>query len=868
MALSEEQITEITDMLTSKFRGDSSELHYHILWMDAGGKSDQEKLVIIRDEWFNKAKTEYSTSIVGDTTVYDLKKLALENAYKILNQLKKDASGPQAEPYKDTAANDNTYLNAKVGQTSILAGTNATSAKTTLAVPESPPQQATDEQKDVAAHENRLSEQAALILTLPDILEKVYKTIESEASQSEAGASAVSNRVVTAKTKVYKNFSPIRYNNENDTPTGHFFLTSNFTKSPSMDVFFRKIPPQILSFLVPSIKLYKTFYPVNQSNPNLRNIKGYDWRIPFDDVPVAYKNETSAFAVQSVEDVLNGNGGFHSVGIKSFSYEYRGVNPAEINTNIHSTIEIYFQNPAELVKEISISWSDGRFVTQPPNSKENIYQSIKFSYSDLINQTSRLLEGYTNVFNDQYYRLKVECGYADIQEKVIRDVLDSAGYSKKEQQDEYIRAIKSTKTFLYLSPYQYNVNFNEDGSVILKIDFISSMDSMMTSPESDIFSLDKTTRNVQRANKDFQEFLDAKQAIKNLSESTEDSNCQNSESLKEKVKEFLKKPEYKHLENKSDEEVIQYLTDMKYSVYNGIYNYLIGKEVLHDKENINLTIQPKIYKAIFRPELLGVNNPSTKNVSEQRINIFKNSQQLLGVEESFSDDDLIPFSEDKKQDKADSTNPSRDDKARQSLNERLQKYRDSVEDSYNIKFILLGDLLDVVLETLNYIEPINDSPRVVIGNIPFTIPTRKFVTQDKDESFDTTGETRGLNPNLADIPISLNLLQEFLLKNVVKDKKTNYPVLQFVKDIISQLIFPAIGPSVLGKKYAINTSIRFSTAYLSLPTVNGQDAITGRSLNDRNYPPIINESALKRIENLRNKGALLNEANLSVVPAV
>lgn len=720
----------------------------------------------------------------------------------------------------------------------------------------------TPDERAQLAKETRLSEQAALMLTIEELLTKSFKAIPDKGNllftdkryknlspiihsqpSKDARDIAFLQAELAGRATISGPTQPQRSTLHDKTSTGHFSLTNFFTKHQSMDVFFRKLPPQVLSFLVPSIKMYKTFYPAikgDKFSAKVGSMFGFDWRIPFDDVPISFEDDTSKFVAKSPESVLNGRGSFHSVGIKSFSYQYKGTNPAEINTNIGARLEIFFQNPAELVREIDVSWNE---ILNEEGDFSN-FETPKFSYSDLINQTS--LKNKINndqVFNDKYYRLKIECGYADVNEDILRDVLNSADIVDRAAQDEVINAIRSTKVMLYLSPFKYDINFKEDSTIILTIDYISSMDSVLASSDADLFKISAYSRQLKEISDEFESFLRARDTLKDLSKVREQDTTV--EEQKKIVAEFKQKygSKFSGLETTSDEDVLKELNKIRTAAYNSLYDVLIGKEVLTGfdgkKED---AILPKIYLGNFKPHILGIKTEETLDKNDQRVNIFNDGNQINFVEQFITDEQvLIPASD--KEDGGSENDPISD--INDKTLDKLDKSSDG-KSNHVIKFVYLGDILDVAFDCLNYITPIEESPRVIVGNIPFSIPT------DKDSNFNL----REINPNLAHIPISLSLFQEFMLTNVVKKKRTTYPILEFMKDILSQLVYPAIGPSILGDKYKINAKIRFSTGYFSFPTIDGNDPITDLPLDQRQFPPIVGKDILNKLKRLRDSNQL------------
>lgn len=692
---------------------------------------------------------------------------------------------------------------------------------------------------------NRLNEQAALIISMEELLGKIpLKKINDDKS-------------ISIRTRKFKNFAPVRFDEkiaDDKGSTGHFFITNFLTKTDSMKSFFRDLPPQVMSLLIPSIKLYKTIYEVVEDVTQLNKAKSFDWRIPFDDVPVAYQNATSELIkpVNQIEKILSGDGNLRTVGIKSFNYEYRGTNPAEINTNIHASLNIFFQSPADLLEPITITENDPRFRKKPDGVN---LKDVNFSYVDLINQQARTtIENGIQTVNNKYYRLKIECGYADINKNILTDVLQSAGKTLDEVEQIY-RAIQSTKVILFLSPYRYDLAFQDDGSVELKIDFNASVDVMLSSDSADIFKLTNESKALDEKIKIFEDFLNLKELATDATEQQESVKCFDKNSyLKalEKLKNYGSANNKPDLANAKTEDLLKEMSMLRKQAYNGLFSIFLGKNSIHSGESEEF-IEPKIYNTTFNPSFLGATTDDDKEKVKARAEALARGGNLIKKVEiiSASNEELIPPPEPNEDPKASQADAAAKTNAQKEIKRIDAEIKQGI---YNVKFVFLGDILDIALNILNDITPIEDSPKIVLGTIPIVIPS--FDGTDPETAIKTNAFLSGreINPNLADIPISLNLFREFLLENIVKQQKTRYPVIQFIKDIISQLIYPAIQPKVFGNPSAINSSVRFSTSYLSFSTdTSSDDPISGLPLQKRNYLPQIDGERLSKLKDFKNK---------------
>lgn len=692
----------------------------------------------------------------------------------------------------------------------------------------------TEEERAERARQNRLSEQAALILTADEILAKINKQ-------------AADGRTVSVRERMFKNFAPIRFlqnNGVDQTPTGHFAFTSAFTKKKSMTSFFRGLPPQIMSFLIPSIKIYKVFYPFASETADQAQLKGYDWRIPFDDVPVTYSDQTSQFvsSVEATEKILSGISGLHAVGIKSFNYEYKGTNPAEINTNIHATLVLYFQNPAELIKEITIDPNVNFKPALPQNQRP---KDLKFIYSDLINQQPRRDPSNKEKFNSQYYRIKIECGYADINKNMLAELLTSV--NRGNEVDALYDAIISTKVVLFLSPYKYDLSFQENGSVELKINFNAALDEILASDQSDIFQLTQEAKSLLKISDAFERYLSYRNLSNNPKDNTAYETCNSEEEIKKVITEFKAVASQYNIqvsESDTEEQIVDKLSEARKAAYNSLFKFLLGYEAFHQTED-DYVFEPNIYEAKYNSTFLGVSIPDDQR-TESRLKAYAEGDNLLAVNKI--NDTTPPVLEPKSTEKEKEAGAN----ATRALTETTLKEEEN-GGPYNIKFVLLGDIFDIALNCLNDMSPAEDIPRFVFGNIPFAVPSaneiKKMLLENKRIKSGFLTKYDEKNYNLGDIPISLNLFQEFMIEKVIKPRKTRYPVNQFLKDILSELVYPAIQPRILGQGAAVNASIRFSTAYFTFPTVaGGLDLYTSlRPADIRNYPPPLNEEMFNLI---------------------
>jgi hypothetical protein len=109
------------------------------------------------------------------------------------------------------------------------------------------------------------------------------------------------------------------------------------------------------------------------------------------------------------------------------------------------------------------------------------------------------------------------------------------------------------------------------------------------------------------------------------------------------------------------------------------------------------------------------------------------------------------------------------------------EYHPATGPTKRVYYFYLGDLIDAALDLLKS----EDNPRefgdirLVLGTFFMALPTARG------------GKT--VLVNLADVPISLNLFLQFFTDRVIARARTAWPLKEFIREVMSTLIYPAIG---------------------------------------------------------------------------
>jgi hypothetical protein len=604
----------------------------------------------------------------------------------------------------------------------------------------------------------RFQEQAVLFLHLPEVLKqnaKLHSSISDSIDKND-----------------YENFVVIDPNT-----TFSSEVISGLTKSINAK-FFSDIPPSILSLLTPSVKLYKVFY--------LTKDKGIDWQIPFDD----YLG-SSDFSSRSVDELLkNRQGRLNGAGIRSFSYSYLAINPAEVETNIEASLEITLTSAEDLLKEIPVTLND---------------QQKTFKYTDLINQTIRekFVGGGnpTLAWNSNYYRIKALIGYAvpDNLKSMIKRIKDSR-FETDEDIDGLISAIRQSKVLLYLNPVSHEVDFTEAGMVNLSIKYRASIDTILSQPETDLFCIsDKYQEYVTNLSK-----LSALQT-----QLKADIKAKQSENRCGEVADIL-------TNSIADINKLKGITKSTQSeVYSSIIENIINSSSLYAAEvkKEDLGLESSILW--FDPDVSGYNK-----IAKERVEKFKSGKHQIKIYRHAptppnQDQEYFKLFSSMILDAYKSTNS--DDDRKDKLSKYLEERKSFSVDNNTQKYyyFYLGDLINTVLKTIHKIQPETEIPRVILGPITVYLPTATPLQLENK-----------VEMNIADLPISLNLFQEFFIEKVVKPTRSKYPLKYFLNDVFEYLVTAVLSPRAFGSSY-IGSRERFTLVPLTVanPDASSTDLI-------------------------------------------
>jgi hypothetical protein len=646
-------------------------------------------------------------------------------------------------------------------------------------------------------------------------------------------------------------------------------------KTKEFSILFSNFKPKLRDSIICNVDVYKTFI--------IDNVE-YDWKIPLNEgAHFNYQNGAlkQQFEIRT-EKLENKNSPLgRNVAISSFSYEYKGTNDFEVETNLEASLELKFGDPTLLLEKINTSIGDNvdRFSVIPPYGGGEI--GPYFSFSDLITNVPTDFNNSQINFDD--YRIKVVIKFdTKLTEEQFNkfssnalsletspagnEVLSSFDPTSNSSSpppnnqkktigfddfSSFKKLLNKCSTYLYLIPASHYVSIDQQNLLTVKINYIASNAGLLHSPKkANILDIATYETAMLKQYKDQLEKLekDLNEKKENEINSRKIEGDANTEEKKKKFDEEFKetyKQEYK--QKQILERTIQI---QKSQVYSGVINRLIGNDLYriqipNESLGIKMDLTPTVGN---HPDDTGGNTIDTASVEKTSV-ITKRKQITSFIK--YPSFDLLNYINKNLGNTVvgieaydvkvlgnylgtgDWTKEQLDAKIK-AFEENLKKNADldkiQNSDIQTISFFFLGDLLDIILDCLNSIEPKSSKPVLLFGNISLKLPVNVI---DANET--SVVATKNVCINIADIPITFNLLTKFW-SSLIESKPDSITVHTFFFELIDRLLKPVLGPKYF-EQYDIANKLKIATTTFSLPNnTNKKDILTDSTPDTRNGP--------------------------------
>ena len=272
---------------------------------------------------------------------------------------------------------------------------------------------------------------------------------------------------------------------QNDAGSG-IGLVSKLANAPVIQNFIDASPAQ-LSILVPRIE----FFFVHEENGKLReepfifsdHVRGERM------VAMSEKLRGELKVKKGETSILDASTAGSSVGIKEFTWMFD--NKHEGDKTLKASVTLSFASAAELLTQQFL-----RFIFNV-NSPEELVKESGDKPATLKDISERFAVMKTaplsrvpqqNKIQDRkdFKQLKIKVGWSMPQRAI--DDLYLAG-SSKEQIEDFAQAVAATQKTILLNFTKYKLEFGQQGQVTLNVEYVGSLDSLLSDPEaSDVFT--------------------------------------------------------------------------------------------------------------------------------------------------------------------------------------------------------------------------------------------------------------------------------------------------------------------------------------------------------------------------------------------
>lgn len=569
--------------------------------------------------------------------------------------------------------------------------------------------------------------------------------------------------------------------------------------------------PDAYALLSPLIRLYRVDY------------KGEKTLEPYREMEIPFPN-----FIDPNDITLIGKGDLGRVpgaGIKSFSWSLDGVNPAEVDNNISANLSLYFQSIQDL---FSLNQNEkGEYDLQAGLAGRPTYLDLIIGSGTSFRQSpvsptgppprhSNICDTVTEAYEGEKFRIKVLVGWSTPDD--VNTIIAATGMDETAA-NAWKKAVEKSRTALYLQVTRHQLNFKDNGSVELSIDYQASLSGIMRARNADIFdgdtiyteSLDKAEEKKDEIEADDKKEKDATNSADSGSSETagEETELQKA---KEKVDDFRKKDKMAKYRR-----FLSILYDS-----NKIYTIKINSATY--KEGL-ISREPDPEKRAQMAKTRTSADPTTRG--------FGDPQQS----DSFDDSLLRNLATFSATDGNTTTNAlGGPDEFEQYATIQLEKDDDG---SINVPYFYLGDLINGVLEYLKHL-PVDKKGRkgslqMLLGDIEIMDPllgfgvkelaircagakAKKVIRSIADVDpmrFSGTGANSLMfSTNIGSIPISLTYFQEWYVNKVIRPQREGYSLLSFVKDVASALIGKAFNSICF--ENALQYTLKFDVATFNL----------------------------------------------------
>ena len=544
-------------------------------------------------------------------------------------------------------------------------------------------------------------------------------------------------------------------------------LVSRINKPPAKNISkFLNITSLEYSRFVPKIQLYKVLYK------GARDFVG--------EAPIPFSTDSG----RSIESILaSGGARGDDAGIVDFSINFENADPFTAKM-VNGSLKILFQNGESLTKDRVLNKSTAGGGTTP------------FKFSDLISRRGQS----AREFAGEHYRIRADIGY-----QAPANMSDDLNEALVEQ-------LQSMNLSLILELIDYELDFQENGALMLEISYRSYIEAVLDKSTYDIFTITGAKdfkvldENIATNRKRIEEAEKIEKGSK-LGKLNEDGSPNEASKAwykaikdQERAREAIKGDESAKNIEAGRNKVTKYSRIVSHMFDNNkIRKLTIEKENLlyyskeysnAFKESIrNLSIFSAGTSVLDVPELLVTDAKARKKIS-QEVRGQGGGQVAKGTGNNMSKEYDKQVRALAKKEKGGATTQDMANMAAGNtvgdITSQIKK-PDTNSGSMNIYWFYLGDLLTAVVDTAELSEKLRQD------HIGFMYANAMLPDEQK-----------AANITLLDVPISLEMFMQFFKKMYIDRDVTRYSLKKFIQDAIQQLLLPSMNQ--IGSPMVVKTT--------------------------------------------------------------
>ena len=559
---------------------------------------------------------------------------------------------------------------------------------------------------------------------------------------------------------------------------------------------FMKMEPYKISELMPLIKISKVLYSEDGDATG--------------EVDFEFDNTMDPNMLSDTTD-----GG---VGIQSFEYRYVGSNPATVRNDIEAKLILYFQNFSEMLRprsghlknadntQAGLQSYRARYPAEndpqtqvPENSPSATIKKTDEGekFDDALAECSEPKDIPRRAYGSSMFEIKAEVGWADA---------SGASSTLNLQQKE---ALETSRQALFLTLIDHDFTFEDDGSFTLELNYRARLSAVLESPISDILRLneeiegDGSIGGVNRT----KTWTDAA-GLQNVYTGTAAEQMQQ---LKKELEKAIR------CCDTSAQKMIKDHINRLYDEVRGDKYRQVGQYLLNAKLLKNVRVSAATMNSWA----------NTANPGAVELEGLESNSDIGEVGDMTQEDlneSLRPVTDETEETtwfyQGETTRIATWEKLLNDPRDNAQNVDN--ESYYDIPFFAFGDLLSHFANSALDSDDADEKIKLLMGSISVN-------TGSTNES--------GMQTMLIDIPISWYTFRNFWHNKVVKPRREKYPLLQFIRDALRELILGSLNSVYwTGDGQASPNKFQIRTAYISLP------ANTGEGMTETAEPgdPVVN----------------------------